>query len=90
MNKDNHKRREIIQKIMIDKRIHHNQLTQVKIEKYLRREELNYIQKEITPDIMKLEENQEVMEEIGYPNLNLCLKSKKRKSKKRCWIYRSY
>ena len=83
------KRRELIQRIM-DKRVHHNQLTQVKIEKYLGREESNYIQKETNPDIMRLEGNQEVMEETGYPNLNLCSKRQKRKSNKRCWICRSY
>ena len=83
------KRRELIQKIMMDKRIHRNQFTQVKIERYLGREEPNYIQEETSPDIMKMEGNKEVIEVTGYPSLNLCSKRKKRKSNKRCWICRS-
>ena len=84
------KRRELIQKIMMDKRIHHNQFTQVKIERYLGREEPNYIQEETSPDIMKLEGNKEVIEVTGYPSLNVCSKRKKRKSSKRCWSCLTY
>ena len=67
----------------MDKGIHHNQFTKVKMKKYLWREESNYIQEETTLDLMKLEGNKEVIEETGYPSLNLLLKRKKEKVKQK-------
>ena len=84
------KRKSEVQKILMSKRLSLVQKTQEKLDKYLGKEEHEHIQVDLEPNMIQLEGNKETIEERGYPNPNLHQRIKKKKSKKKCWICRSF
>ena len=78
-----------IQKKLWEDRFHPNQFVQEKLDKYLGREEKEYMQNE-NHNILQLEERKEEPEVSGYPYPNKFRHKKKKISRKRCWVCRSY
>ena len=83
------RRKEQIQKILWDSSFHPNQVAQEKLDKYLGREEKEHIQTE-NDNMFQLEERKEELEVCGYPYPNKFRHKRKKTSRKRCWVCRSY